>query len=129
MTAGRADHGPTGGTMTEGPRTTGEPPPDRPAPAGASAARRTVRIVNPLGLHHRVADRFARACKGLPAAVAVAVTNADVRADGRSLWDLLGLVALPGQDVVLDVTGPGADAHADALADILAAEGGEDYTI
>lgn len=112
--------------MTHGPGTTGERPPE---PAGEPAVRRTVRIVNPLGLHHRVADRFARACKALPAAVAVAVTNADVRADGRSLWDLLGLVALPGQDVVLEVAGPDAEAHAAGLADILAAEGGEDYAI
>ena len=90
--------------------------------------RRAVRITNPYGLHHRVADRFARTAKGYAGAT-VAVWNGDQRADGKSLWDLLGLVALPGAEVVLEVAGPDAPAAADALAAILASPGGEDYTI
>ena len=102
--------------------------PDPPAPADGGAVRRAVRITNPYVQHHRVADRFARTAKTFPA-VAVTVTNGDQRADGKSLWDLLGLVALPGAEVVLEVAGPDAPAAADALAAILAAPGGEDYTI
>ncbi|MBX9628201.1 MAG: HPr family phosphocarrier protein [Gemmataceae bacterium] len=102
--------------------------PNGPPPGGGGAVRRAVRITNPYGLHHRVADRFARTAKGY-AGAAVAVFNGDQRADGKSLWDLLGLVALPGAEVVLEVSGADAPAAADALAAILAAPGGEDYTI
>lgn len=99
-----------------------------PPGGGGGPVRRAVRILNPLGLHHRVADRFARTAKGY-AAAAVVVWNGDQKADGKSLWDLLGLVALPGAEVLLEVDGPDAPAAADALAAILAAPGGEDYTI
>lgn len=111
--------------MTQAGGTSGGPDP----PGGAGApVRRAVRITNPYGLHHRVADRFARTAKGYAGAT-VAVWNGDQRADGKSLWDLLGLVALPGAEVVLEVAGPDAPAAADALAAILASPGGEDYTI
>lgn len=98
------------------------------APADANGPlRRTVKVVNPLGLHHRVADRFSRAARLYTAAVAV--THGDAKADGKSVWDLMMLVVLPDAEVELEVTGPDATAALDALADILASPGGEDYTI
>jgi phosphotransferase system HPr (HPr) family protein len=93
----------------------------------AGPIRRTIRVTNPLGLHYRVADRLARAAKGFQAVVTV--YNGELRADAKSLWDLLGLVVLPGAEVVLEVDGPDAADAVDPLADILAAPGGEDYTI
>jgi phosphotransferase system HPr (HPr) family protein len=97
-------------------------------PAGANGPlRRTVKVVNPLGLHHRVADRFSRAARQY--AAAVAVFHGDARADGKSVWDLMMLVVLPDAEVVVEVDGPDAPAALDALADILASPGGEDYTI
>lgn len=89
--------------------------------------RRTVKVVNPLGLHHRVADRFSRAARLY--AAAVAVFHGDARADGKSVWDLMMLVVLPDAEVVVEVDGPDAAAALDALAAILASPGGEDYTI
>ncbi|HEX4611196.1 MAG TPA: HPr family phosphocarrier protein [Urbifossiella sp.] len=89
--------------------------------------RRTVRVVNPLGLHHRVADRFSRAARQY--AAAVAVYHGDSRADGKSVWDLMMLVVLPETEVVVEVDGPDAAAAIGPLADILASPGGEDYTI
>ncbi|HYH65917.1 MAG TPA: HPr family phosphocarrier protein [Urbifossiella sp.] len=89
--------------------------------------RRTVKVVNPLGLHHRVADRFSRAARMF--AAAVAVTHGDNRADGKSVWDLMMLVVMPDAEVVLEVDGPDAAAALEALSDILASPGGEDYTI
>ena len=99
----------------------------RSANGTAGPIRRTVRVVNPLGLHHRVADRLARTAKGFRATVTV--YNGDLRADGTSVWDLLGLVVMPGTEVVLEVDGPDAAAAVDPLADILASPGGEDYAI
>jgi|SRR6185312_2884194 len=89
--------------------------------------RRVVRIVNPLGLHHRVADRFARTANGYD--VAVTVRNGELSADGKSLWDLMMLLAFEGTDVLLEVDGPDAEAAVEPLAGILAARSGEDYTI
>ena len=95
--------------------------------AGNGPLRRTVRVVNPLGLHHRVADRFSRAARQY--AAAVAVYHGDARADGKSVWDLMMLVVMPDTEVVVEVDGPDAAAAIGPLADILASPGGEDYTI
>ncbi len=101
---------------------------DGTACGGASGPlRRTVRVVNPLGLHHRVADRFSRAARQYTARVAV--FHGDARADGKSVWDLMMLVVLPETEVVVEVDGPAAPAALAALADKLAPAGGEDYTI
>ena len=89
--------------------------------------RRKVVVVNPLGLHMRAADRFCRAAKQY--ACAVTVWNGEARADGKSLLDLILLVALPGAELLLEVDGADAGDALESLADILAAVGGEDYTI
>lgn len=101
--------------------------PDETARGSGDVLRRVVRIVNPLGLHHRVADRFARSALGFDAKITV--RNGDLTADGKSLWDLMMLLAFEGTDVVLEVEGPQATAAFESLADILAARGGEDYAI
>lgn len=97
-----------------------------PPPVGGPH-RRTIRIVNPLGLHMRIADRFQRTAKQF--ACVVTVWNGDARADGKNVLDLLMLVAMPGADVVLEVDGPDAPDAVDPLTEILASPGGEDYTI
>jgi phosphocarrier protein HPr len=89
--------------------------------------RRTIRIVNPLGLHMRIADRLSRTAKRF--ACVVTVWNGDARADGKNVMDLLMLVALPGAEVVLEVDGPDAPDAVDPLTEILASPGGEDYAI
>ena len=103
------------------------PKPDAAAPAATAPLRRIVRVTNPLGLHHRAADRFSRAAKVY--ASAVTVCNGDLRADGKSLWDLMGLVVFPDTEVVLEVNGPDAAEAIGPLAAILGAPGGEDYSI
>jgi phosphocarrier protein HPr len=105
------------------------PPPHQPdaPPGGTGPYRRAVQIVNPLGLHQRAADRFCRAARQY--ASRVTVTNGDRKADGKNIWDLIGLLVFPGMEVVLEVEGPDAAAAVDPLAAILGAPGGEDYTI
>ena len=102
------------------------PQPD-PPPSGSGPLRRTVRVVNPLGLHQRAADRFCRAAKQYNCAVTV--YNGDRRADGKNIWDLIGLLVFPGMEVILEVEGTDAATALDPLAAILGAPGGEDYTI
>ena len=103
------------------------PPPDPTPVPGGGPLRRVVRIVNPYGLHQRVADRFSRTANQY--ACTVTVWNGPVRADGKSLWDLILLVALPGADVILEVDGPDAPTAVEPLVAILASPSGEDYTI
>jgi phosphotransferase system HPr (HPr) family protein len=98
-----------------------------PDGGAASVLRRVVRIMNPLGLHHRVADRFARTAGMYDAKIVV--RNGDLSADGKSLWDLMMLLAFEGTDVVLELEGPEAAQALEPLAAILAARGGEDYNI
>lgn len=93
---------------------------------GTGPLRRTIRVVNPLGLHMRAADRFSRAAERY--AAAVTVWNGDARANGKNLLDLIMLVVLPETDVVVEIDGPDAGTALDALCEILAAPGGEDYT-
>lgn len=105
-------------------------PPSPPPAAGANGTgpqRKTVRVINPLGLHWRVAERFSRTARAFTCAVRV--FNGDTRADGKSPTDLILLVALPGAELVVEVDGSDAVAALDPLAEILASPGGEDYTI
>lgn len=93
---------------------------------GTGPLRRTVRVVNPLGLHMRAADRFSRAARQYECKVTL--WNGDTRADGKNWTDLILLVVLPDSEVVLEVDGTDAAEALEPLCDILAAPGGEDYT-
>lgn len=104
-------------------------PPDtaaHPAPEGGPL-RRVVRIVNPFGLHQRVADRFSRTARTF--SCTITVWNGDVQADGKSMTDLMMLIALPDAEVILEVDGSDAHAAVDPLTAILASPSGEDYTL
>ena len=104
-----------------------DPPTTTPPPCPSGPLRRVIRIVNPLGLHHRVADRFSRTARQF--SCAVTVWNGEAKADGKSLWDLILLVALPDAELILEVDGPDAPQAVDPLTEVLASPGGEDYTI
>lgn len=99
---------------------------DRPTTA-RGPLRRTIRIINPLGVHMRVADRFSRSAAKY--SCSVTVWNGDNKADGKSMLDLVMLVMLPEMEVVLEVEGDDAATALEPLTEILAASDGEDYTI
>lgn len=83
--------------------------------------RRTVTVVNPLGLHMRPATVFAQAARAYRSAVTV--WHGDRRADGKSSLDLILLVALPGAELVLELEGDDALDAAESLTGLLAAPG------
>jgi len=83
-------------------------------------------VVNPFGLHWRIAERFSRTAKGYTCVVRV--WHGESRADGKSPTDLILLVALPGAELVLEVDGPDAEAALSSLTEILASPGGEDHS-
>jgi len=83
---------------------------------------RTVIVANPpMGLHVRPAAAFAKLARGMKCTVTV--SHGDKRADGRSAFDLLGLLAEPGTELVLEIDGDDADIAVEPLCDILTAEG------
>lgn len=98
-----------------------------PAPCASGPVRRVVRVVNPYGLHQRVADRFSRAARAFTCTVTV--WNGAAKANGKDIMDLIMLIVLPDSEVVLEVDGPDAPRAVDPLAAILASPNGEDYTI
>jgi phosphotransferase system HPr (HPr) family protein len=86
-----------------------------------------VRIINPLGLHFRVADRFSKLAKQFTCAVTV--WNGERGADGSDIWALIGLLVLPNAEVIIEVAGPDAHHAVEPLVEVLASPGGEDYAI
>lgn len=134
MTGGAGGNGigpgqslPTGACAPAAPPDTNPPAGSETAAGGPGPLRRVVRIVNPLGLHQRVADRFSRTARNY--ACEVSVWNGPTRADGKDIWSLLFLVAECDAEVVLEVDGPDGPAAVAVLAEILASPSGEDYTI
>ena len=67
----------------------------------------TLRIVKsvvvanpPMGLHLRPATAFAKLVRGMKCNVTL--SHGEKRADGRSAFDLLGLLAPPGTELILE---------------------------
>lgn len=84
--------------------------------------RKTVVVGNaPMGLHLRPATAFAKLVRGFKCKVTL--THGDRHADGRSAFDLLGLLAPPGTELIVEIEGEDADIALEPLCDILTAEG------
>lgn len=81
--------------------------------------QRKVVITNPHGLHMRPSAAFVEMAGRFNCTVTLSLNGRSV--NGKSLWDLLLLQALPGSEVTLEVAGPDAPAALDALAIQLAA--------
>jgi phosphocarrier protein len=81
--------------------------------------RRKVTIMNPQGLHIRPASAFAQLAGTFRSHVKVWKDAQGV--DGRSPLELLLLAALPGTELIVEVTGDDAETALQALADLLAA--------
>jgi phosphotransferase system HPr (HPr) family protein len=81
--------------------------------------RRRVVVTNPQGLHMRPAAVFAECARRFESAVTVA--SADQQVDGKSVLSLLLLMAMPGTELLLEVTGRDAAEALPVLAGLLAA--------
>jgi phosphocarrier protein len=81
--------------------------------------RRTVTLTNPQGLHMRPMSAFVQLAGRFQSQITV-IGPEDKRADGRSMFGLLGLAAEPGSQLTVEATGPDAEAAAAALSQFLA---------
>lgn len=79
--------------------------------------QRNVRVVNPQGLHMRPSAAFVEVAARFQSSVTVTYDGKSV--NGKSLWDLLLLAAMPGSELTLEADGPDAPQALDALADLL----------
>jgi phosphotransferase system HPr (HPr) family protein len=81
--------------------------------------RRNVLITNPQGLHMRPSAAFAELAGRYQSNVTVHYEGKAV--NGKSLWDLMLLAAMPNTEVTLEVDGPDAVAALEALVALLQA--------
>lgn len=81
--------------------------------------QRKVLLANPNGLHLRPSHAFVQLAERFQSRVTLSVNGRS--ADGKSLWELIGLMALPGSELTLEVEGPDAHQALDALAALLGA--------
>jgi phosphocarrier protein HPr len=79
---------------------------------------RTIRIVNPLGLHARAAARFVRLASQFGATVRVARGAREL--DGKSILGLLLLGASRGTEITIRTEGADAEAALEALSRLVA---------
>jgi phosphotransferase system HPr (HPr) family protein len=79
--------------------------------------RRIVVITNPNGLHMRPSAAFVETAGRYQCSVTVSHNGQTV--NGKSLWDLLLLAAMPGSELTLELEGPDAPVALEALVKVL----------
>ena len=79
---------------------------------------RTVSLANPNGLHMRPSAAFVELAGRFQSNVTVHYEGRS--GNGKSIWDLLTLAAMPGSELTLVVDGPDAPQAMEALAALLA---------
>jgi phosphotransferase system HPr (HPr) family protein len=99
----------------------------RPVAMGEVKATRQVVVRGSHGLHARPADLFARRAGGFTAKIEV--IKEGVRVDGKSILDILTLAAERGTVLVIEATGPDAEAALDALAQLVEHELADESTV
>ena len=85
---------------------------------------RTVRMTNKRGLHARASAKFVNLAAGLPSVIEVEKDGNKVC--GTSIMGLMMLGAAMGDDVVLHVSGDGAEDSLEQLATLIEGRFGED---
>jgi phosphocarrier protein len=91
-----------------------------------SRISRTVTIVNQKGLHARASAKFVTFVSRLPDGLLVEVEKDGQNVTGTSIMGLMMLGAAKGSDVIIHVTGDGADMALEKLAGLVTDGFGED---
>jgi phosphotransferase system HPr (HPr) family protein len=85
---------------------------------GEQTASRKVIVTNPQGLHARPADLFVKTAVRFPCKVEV--VKGYERVDGKSILAILTLASVQGTELLIEATGPDAQAAVDALVQLVA---------
>ena len=88
--------------------------------------RARVVLVNRQGLHARPAHMFVQTANAYASKLRVGRTDNDERVDGKSIMGMMMLAAERGVELELCADGPDAEAMLRALAELVAANFGED---
>jgi phosphocarrier protein HPr len=90
--------------------------------------RRAIQVTlqNRHGLHARPAHLFVQTANAYASQVRVGRTDGDERVDGKSIMGMMMLAAEQGVQLEIEATGPDADAVLRALAELIAANFGEE---
>jgi len=97
-------------------------------PMEAGGERRVLRVIlaNRHGLHARPAHLFVQTANSYASQLRVGRTDSDERVDGKSIMGMMMLAAEKGVELELEAAGPDADALLRALAELVAANFGEE---
>jgi phosphocarrier protein len=87
--------------------------------------RRTVTIVNDLGLHARAASKLVQLASKYP--VEVQIGREDMMVNAKSIMGVLMLAASKGTDLQVVASGADADTAVDALVELIAGRFGEGH--
>jgi phosphotransferase system HPr (HPr) family protein len=91
----------------------------------SGSASRTVRIVNPQGLHSRPAALIVRCANGFDSEVSLEIDGRE--ANAKSIMEVMMLASPQGTDVLLTASGSDADELLAALSDLFTEGFGEAY--
>jgi phosphotransferase system HPr (HPr) family protein len=83
-----------------------------------TSIRHTLIIENPQGLHMRPITAFVETAVRFQSSVQVSKAG-DTAVNGKSPINLLGLAAEQGTQLILEITGPDAEAALQALVEVL----------
>jgi phosphocarrier protein len=89
-----------------------------------AALRRELPIVNRRGLHARASAKFVKCVESFDAEVWV--SRAGETVGGTSIMGLMMLAAAPGSTILVEASGPEAEAVLDALAALVDSRFGEE---
>jgi phosphocarrier protein HPr len=89
-----------------------------PRAMDSTPLQRKVVLANPNGLHLRPSAAFAELAGHYQCNVCVCLDGRTV--NGKSIWDLISLAAMPGSELTLEADGPDAAEALEALAELLA---------
>ena len=92
----------------------------------AQARIQKVTLTNRHGMHARPAHLFVQTANSYASALRVGRTDNDERVDGKSIMGMMMLAAERGVELELRAEGPDAEAMLRALAELVAANFGED---
>ncbi|MCU0863534.1 MAG: HPr family phosphocarrier protein [Planctomycetes bacterium] len=88
--------------------------------------RLVVTLQNRHGLHARPAHLFVQTANAYASEVRVGRVDGDEQVDGKSIMGMMMLAAEHGVQLVIEATGPDADAVLRALGELVAARFGEE---